>query len=228
MIRGRLGLFAKAPCAGRVKTRMSPPLSAEQAAGLYDAMLTDVLHASAEAARRLALEPVLYFDPPEARSVFAARVPEAFALRAQRGPSLAARMAEAFRTAEIEGAPFLLLRGSDSPALDADHLREAIDRLEGGADVVLTPDQAGGYAMIGMKRHHPTLFEVVLSTATVLNETLSRSERAGLRSWLTRPTFDLDVSSDLRALDALPPEKSSVLCPHTVACVRSLRSLVVL
>ncbi|MEZ4332096.1 MAG: TIGR04282 family arsenosugar biosynthesis glycosyltransferase [Myxococcota bacterium] len=228
MIRGRLGIFAKAPGAGRVKTRLSPPLSAEQAARLYDAMLTDVLLASAEAARRLSLEPVVYFDPPDARSHFEARVPDGFALREQVGPTLAERMAEAFRTAEVEGVPLLLLRGTDSPALDVAHCREAIDRLDRGADVVLTPDQGGGYALIGMKKHHPTLFGIALSTPTVLIETLSRSEKAGIQVRLTRATFDLDVAADLRALDALSPEESSVLCPHTVACVRSLRSLSVL
>lgn len=228
MTRGRLGIFAKAPRAGRVKTRLCPPLSLEQAAALYDALLADVLAASAEAARRLRLEPVLYFDPPDARGLFEARVPDGFRLAPQVGPTLAARMAAAFIGTETEGRPLMLLRGSDSPALDAELLEEALARLDRGADLVLTPDQGGGYALIGMKRHHPSLFEVALSTPTVLNETLSRAQAAGLRASLTRPTFDLDVAADLAALDALPAKKSSVICPRTVAFVASMRSRAVL
>ena len=49
--RGWLSVFAKAPRPGRVKTRLVPPLSPEQAAALYDAMLADVLRASADFAR---------------------------------------------------------------------------------------------------------------------------------------------------------------------------------
>lgn len=228
MSRGRLGVFAKAPRAGRVKTRLVPPLSLEQAARLYDALLSDVLVASAEAAQRLDLEPVLYFDPPDARSGFEARVPPGFRLLPQVGPGLAERMAHAFAEAEAAGCPLMLLRGSDSPALDLARLEAALAALEGGADVVMTPDQGGGYALIGMKKHHPSLFAIAMSTSTVLNETMSRAQAAGLRIASTEASFDLDVASDLRALDALPPEKASVLCPRTVRFVASLRALGVL
>ncbi|MFO0689468.1 MAG: TIGR04282 family arsenosugar biosynthesis glycosyltransferase [Myxococcota bacterium] len=228
MRRGRLAVFAKAPRPGRVKTRLTPVLSPEQAAAFYEAMLADVLVASLDFASRLGLEPCLYFDPPEARAELAARAPEGFGLRAQRGADLAERMANAFAEAHASGCPALLLRGSDSPALGLELVEEALVRLEAGADLVLTPDQGGGYALIGMKEPRAALFELRLSTATVLDETLARARDLGLRAERTPATFDLDLPSDLARLDALPPDRSSDLCPRTVGFHRSLRRIGVL
>lgn len=234
MRRGRLSVFAKAPRPGRVKTRLTPVLSPEQAAAFYDAMLADVLVASLDFARRLELEPFLHFDPPEAREDFAVRAPQGYALVAQRGPGLAERMANAFsdafgaRDAVEGGCGALLLRGSDSPGLDFETVEEALVRLEGGADLVLTPDQGGGYALIGMKKPHRMLFELRLSTESVLAETLDRARRLGLEVGLTRPSFDLDVPADLARLDALPPARSLDLCPRTVGFRETLHRIGVL
>ena len=47
--RGALLLFAKAPEPGRVKTRLVPPWSPEQAAGFFSCLLDDALEARAHA-----------------------------------------------------------------------------------------------------------------------------------------------------------------------------------
>ncbi|MBK7949653.1 MAG: glycosyltransferase [Deltaproteobacteria bacterium] len=217
-----------------MKTRLTPVLSSEQAAAFYDAMLADVLVASLDFARRLELEPFLHFDPPEAREELAVRAPQAYALVPQRGPGLAERMANAFsdafeaRGAVEVGCPALLLRGSDSPGLDFETVEEALTRLEAGADLVLTPDQGGGYALIGMKNPHPSLFELTLSTESVLDETLDRARALGLAVAQTRPSFDLDVPADLARLDALPPARSLDLCPRTVRFRETLHRIGVL
>ena len=62
---GVLVVFAKAPRPGEVKTRMCPPLTPEQAADFYAAMLDDVLEATAEFAPRLGLAPVLAVHPAQ-------------------------------------------------------------------------------------------------------------------------------------------------------------------
>ncbi|MBY0401659.1 glycosyltransferase [Myxococcota bacterium] len=211
-----------------MKTRMTPPLSPEQAAGLYAAMLGDVLDASLEFARRLELEPFLHFDPPDAREAIASLAPPGYRREPQRGLGLAERMANAFSEAAESGCGCLLLRGSDSPALDFEIVEEALTRLEAGADLVLTPDQGGGYALIGMKEPHLGLFEIRLSTDSVLAETLARARSLGLVAATTRASFDLDVGADLARLDALPPLRSSVLCPHTVEFLGRLHRIGVL
>lgn len=223
MSRGWLAVFAKAPRPGRVKTRLSPPLSLEQAAALYDAMLSDVLTASFAFARRLDLDAVLYFHPPDARAELAARTPRGFRLLPQLGAGLAERMANAFVQASSEGAARVILRGSDSPGLEQGHVEDALARLDSGDDVVLTPDQSGGYAMIGLKEPRSELFEVVMSTRSVLEETLARARSLGLVASLTRPSFDLDQAADFPWIDGIAPARSSVLCPRTVEMVWILR-----
>ena len=65
MSRGAIVVFAKAPQPGRVKTRMTPPLTQQQAADLYAALLRDVLEATARFAADLSLVPVLAVHPRE-------------------------------------------------------------------------------------------------------------------------------------------------------------------
>jgi len=221
--RGWLAVFAKAPRPGRVKTRLSPPLSLDQAAALYDAMLSDVLEASFGFAGRLDLDPVLYFDPPDAHAELAARAPRGFRLLPQLGAGLAERMANAFVQASSEGVARVILRGSDSPGLEQGHLEDALARLDCGDDVVLTPDQSGGYALIALKEPRVELFEVVMSTRSVLEETLARARSLGLVASLTRPSFDLDQAADFPWIDGIAPARSSVLCPRTVEMIWTLR-----
>jgi uncharacterized protein len=224
--RGRLAVFAKAPQPGRVKTRLCPPLTFEQAASLYAAMLDDVLEASAGFARTLGLEAWLHFEPAPARAELAARAPSTYQLEPQLGPELASRMANAFARAAEAGCERMLLRGSDSPGLDFETVVEALEHLDAGADLVLTPDQGGGYALIGLKKPRTPLFEVAMSTMSVLDETLARARALGLSTALTRTSFDIDRAADLARVEALPAERSSVLCPRTVESIRALRASV--
>ena len=222
MSRGWLIVFAKAPRPGLVKTRMSPPLSLDQCAELYDAMLVDVLEASAGFAVSLDLIPVLAFHPPDAVSELIGRAPPGFRLQIQHGVDLGERMANAFAEAAAAGAPRVLLRGSDSPGLERSVFEEAMSRLDAGDDLVLTPDQSGGYAMIGMRSPHPALFEPAMSTGEVMEQTLSIAGSLGLRSSITTPAFDLDTVEDFRCFDVLSPAQLSDLCPRTVKLISTL------
>ena len=223
MTRGWLIVFAKAPRPGLVKTRMAPPLNLGQAARLYEAMLADVLDASARFAAALDLEAVLAFHPPDAVAEMIGRTPPGFRLQVQRGVGLAERMANAFAEAAAAGAPFAILRGSDSPGLEKAHIEAATLHLDGSADVVLTPDGSGGYAVVGQRAPDPRIFDVPMSTDDMVDQTVARCEALGLRIHQTKPTFDLDEAGDLTALDAWPQERSSDLCPRTVEAIADLR-----
>ena len=223
MTRGWLIVFAKAPRPGLVKTRMSPPLSLDQATKLYEAMLADVLHASAGFAAEFDLEAVLAFHPPDAVGEMIARVPSAFRLQVQKGLGLADRMANAFAEASAAGAPFALLRGSDSPGLDRTHIEASTLRLAEGADVVLTPDGGGGYAMIGQGAADSRIFDVPMSTDDMIDRTVALCRDLGLAVHQTKATFDLDEIGDLTAFDTMTRERSLDLCPRTVEAIAELR-----
>ena len=147
--RGVVIVFARAPRPGLVKTRMTPPLSPTQAAELYAELLTDVLCATAELAAELELEPVVTALPPEARSEIARVAPAAFRVIGQRGGDLAERMEWAVREAAAAGAERILLRGSDSPVIDAKIAGGALAALD-AADVCVCPDRDGGYSLVGL------------------------------------------------------------------------------
>jgi rSAM/selenodomain-associated transferase 1 len=186
-----LALFAKAPQPGQVKTRLVPPLTPEQAAELYEAMLLDILdqHLGAE------MERALWYTPAEERGWFERAVPAGYRLLPQRGPDLAARMAELFRFHAAEGFDRIVLRGTDSPTLPVARVDQAFGELE-SSDLVLCPDRDGGYNLIGLRGACDPLFHLEMSTAGVLDQTLVRAAELGLRVWRLDPHYDVDTGDD--------------------------------
>lgn len=216
MAAGIVIVFAKRPQPGLVKTRMAPPLAQEIAAGLYAAMLDDVLAVTAEAAAALGLEPLLAVHPPDALREMAGRAPQAFRVVAQHGADLAARMTHAVAEAAAGGFDPILLRGSDSPALGAALLREAAERLA-YADLVASPDEDGGYNLVGMHRPNPGVFSHTMSVSSSLDEMLGRAARLGLRIERLSRGFDLDTVGDFALLAALRAGGTPLPCPRTLA-----------
>ena len=214
--RGALVVFAKQPRPGRVKTRMSPPLSSEQAAELAAAMLADVLDASAGFCAELGLAAVLAVDPPDACAALARGAPPAFRVVAQRGRDLSERMDRAARECAAAGAARILLRGSDSPALPGSSVAGVLRALD-AADVVACPDRDGGYSLIGLRRPVPGLFAHPMSTRSVLEDTFANARRLGLRTRLEAPGFDLDTAEDLRWLARQRAHVDPLLCRRTLA-----------
>ena len=145
-----LAVIAKAPVAGRSKTRLCPPCTPQQAAMLAEAALRDTLAAvrATPCARRVL---VLDGDP-------GAWLPEGFEILAQRGDGLGERLAAAF--ADIDDETFLV--GMDTPQLTPALLRAGLDALD-RHDAVLGDALDGGYWGIGLGpgvRHGPTPREV--------------------------------------------------------------------
>lgn len=214
-MRDALIVFAKQPRAGQVKTRLCPPLSPGQAAAFYAAMLDDVLEVSAEAAHRYDLEAVLEVTPESAVPEMRRRCPEGFRVLPQRGRDLSERMSRGLTAASARGAQRVLLRGSDSPALSAARIGEALLALS-AHELVLCPDRDGGYALIGLRGVAPDLFSHPMSTAHVLRDTLERARRAGLRSCLLEEGFDVDRIADLRWLAEARTAGRLSGCPRTL------------
>jgi rSAM/selenodomain-associated transferase 1 len=219
--RGWIVVFAKAPAAGRVKTRFSPPFTPAEAAAFYGCLLADVLEVTAQAAAALDLDAVLSVDPPDAAAALAAQAPAGVRAVAQHPGPLGERMTRAAHAAIAAGAPFVLLRGSDSPCLGEKTIRAAVEALD-RADVVLCPDRDGGFNLVGLSarvsaREIAHFFDHPMSTPTVLRETLARAARAGRESHLLPPGFDLDRFDDLRQLAAERHADAAALCPRTIA-----------
>jgi rSAM/selenodomain-associated transferase 1 len=132
-------VIAKAPVPGRVKTRLTPPLSATEAAQLAAAALYDTIDAAVATGAR-----VVVALAGHAGSLFAGHD---VAVIAQRGAGLDDRIANAFD--EVSG-PALLL-GMDTPQVDAELLTAALHALD-AHDAVLGPALDGGFWAIGVRR----------------------------------------------------------------------------
>ncbi len=212
MSRAVLALFAKAPVAGEVKTRLCPPLRPEQAAAFYEAMLRDVLERPAPGP---GIERALWFTPAGAREWFAAAAP-GYRLYVQRGATLPERMCALFHEHAAEGCRRIVLRGTDSPTLPDATVALAFAALE-RVPLVLCPDEDGGYNLIGLREPADELFDLELSTASVLEKTLERAAALGLAAECLPAHHDVDTFEDLARLR--PDERT----PRTARWLAELR-----
>ncbi len=196
--RPRLVLFAKAPQAGLVKTRLIPALGAQGAAALARHMLSHTLQ-QAIAARIGPVE--LCMSPaPQDPAWHGINVPDAVLRTAQGAGDLGQRMARAVQRVTTQHRQPVLLMGCDCPALTAAQLDGAARQLA-SHDAVLVPATDGGYVLIGLKAPCPEVFsQMCWSTSTVAAETLHRMAALDLRVWQDLPLHDIDEPADLAQL----------------------------
>jgi rSAM/selenodomain-associated transferase 1 len=199
----RLIVFARAPVLGRVKTRLAASIGAERALAVHQRLLATTL-ALAESAAADRRELRLHAEDPRAFDATAAPLVErGWRVGPQRGDDLGARMYEALISALADGdCPVLI--GSDCPSLRADDLQAAFDALR-DHDAVFAPAEDGGYALVGIARPLPLLFDAVpWGTSEVMAVTRTRIDAQGLRVATLRTVWDVDVEADLRRWDAGP------------------------
>lgn len=183
-----------------MKTRLSPPLTSDQAAGLHEAFVLDVVSAA---------QPVRgvtqwLSGAPSTTHPFFRALARRFRLRllTQTGDTLGERMASALRQALEAGATRVVLIGTDIPTLPTSIIRDAF-RLLRRSDVVLGPACDGGYYLIGLSQRVPPIFnEIPWGRSTVLETTLTRINRLGLRCRLLPFWYDVDTMPSLRLLTA--------------------------
>lgn len=203
-------VVAKEPRPGRTKTRMVPPLSHEQAADLYRCLLSDTLQVMQ---RVNGVQHVLAYAPPEAEPFFRRFVPPGFALIAQHGQNLGERLDHVLRAHLESGYGQVVVMNSDSPTLQPNYLQQAFEHLDRAeVDVVLGPTEDGGYYLIGLKRPCAALFDVEMSTPTVLQETLELARAQGLTCACLPAWYDIDNRQDLERL-----RRELAAQPHDVA-----------
>jgi rSAM/selenodomain-associated transferase 1 len=191
-----LGVFAKQPLAGKVKTRLASASSPAWAAEVAAAFLQDLLErVSGINARR-----ILAFAPDGAEAYFADLVQGRCQLARQHGGDLGQRMENFFAEAFRAGAPAVVLVGTDSPTVPTAYIEQAFTDLE-QADAVLGPAMDGGYYLIGCGRPAPVLFQdVPWGTGRVLEDAIARLAGTSLRLALLPPWYDVDTIDDWQML----------------------------
>jgi rSAM/selenodomain-associated transferase 1 len=191
-----MAVFAKAPVAGEVKTRLVPLLGPDGAARLHAALVRRALATAIQAG----IGPVELWCAPDDSHPFFARCAAEFGavLRTQEGDELGARMAHAFDAAFARKRSLVLI-GSDCPALKATDLQEAARALA-SHDAVLAPAEDGGYVLVALARRLPVFEGISWGGSNVMAQTRARLEAAGA-SWHALPTlWDVDRPEDYARL----------------------------
>jgi len=183
-------VIAKQPVPGRVKTRLVPPCTYEQAAVLAEAALADTLRAALLApARRRVL--VLDGSPGP-------WLPGGFDILAQCDGSLDERLAAAF--ASVDG-PALLI-GMDTPQVTPGLL--SVDWQ--AADAWFGPAADGGFWALGLREPDPALLRgVPMSTPVTGAVQRARLIAAGLRVADLPQLRDVDTAADAVAVARQAP-----------------------
>ncbi|QXE38892.1 DUF2064 domain-containing protein [Streptomyces sp. GMY02] len=205
-------VVAKAPVAGRVKTRLTPPFSAEEAARLAEASLVDTLHAvlAAPVRRR-----VLVLD-----GVPGAWLPAGIEVVPQSAGGLDERLAAAFGLCD---GPAVLV-GMDTPQLTPELLAPALapDAWD-GCDAWFGPAVDGGFWALGLAVPDPALLRgVPMSVPATGAVQRGRLTGAGLAVRDLPPLRDVDTARDAALVAAEAPDSrfAAALAGLTVAGVR--------
>ncbi len=177
-------VIAKRPVPGRVKTRLCPPLTPDDAAALAAAALTDTIAAVATAS---AATRMLCFDGD-----VTGWLPPGWRYHRQRPGGLDVRLAGALVAAE---GPAMVV-GMDTPQLDA----RLLDKFDAERfDACLGPTADGGYWTIGLRNPElapAALLGVPMSTEHTCADQLARLRSLGLSVQMLDELIDVDTIAD--------------------------------
>jgi rSAM/selenodomain-associated transferase 1 len=198
-----LAVMAKAPRAGKVKTRLAPALGFDGSAEINVCFLRDTTRNIAEVSAQGTAAGLVCYTPVGDEVAFDGLLPEGFALIAQRGDAFGERLLAAAEDILSCGFGAVCLIDSDSPTLPNVALLRAVEELVRPGDrIVLGGSDDGGYYLIGLKQPHAAPFErITWSTSTVYAETMERCSEAGLAVVELPTWYDVDDAATLAVLE---------------------------
>ena len=211
MTRRQLLVLAKAPVPGRVKTRLCPPCTPEQAAAVAAAALADTLDAGRRA------------TPVADRVAGRRRRPPGAARLARGRRSAATGSASGWPTRSPTprrpGTPSLLI-GMDTPQVTAGAADRRPPAGWATADAVLGPAEDGGWWALGLR--DPRHADGAARTYRCPRRTPARRpcaalRRRGLRVAPLPVLRDVDTAADAHAVAALCPAGSRFAAPSPQA-----------
>jgi len=206
LIPAQVVVIAKEPVPGRVKTRLTPPFTPEEAAALAEAALTDTLAAVAETtvARR-----VLALDGTPGPWL-----PAGFDVIGQRGAGLDERIAWAHCDARVTLPLPVVLIGMDTPQVTPGLLAAATEPLvDKTADATFGLAEDGGFWLLGLREVDPGLIlGVPMSQPDTGPRQLARLRQAGLRVTMLPELTDIDTVREAERVAAMTPGSRFAAC----------------
>ena len=205
-----IAVMAKAPLPGRCKTRLTPPLSPQQAAAMSAAFLRDITENMALAAQALPIARYVAYAPDGLAHCFDGILAEGTRLiladgRPEVPPGVAGFgrcLLHAVQALLAANHPAACVLNADSPTLPTGMLRRAARILLAPGDrAVLGPAEDGGYYLLGMKHCHAGLFTGIdWSTDRVADQTRERAREIGLELVELPSWYDVDDAASLERL----------------------------
>ena len=191
--------MAKAPVAGRVKTRLCPPCSPAEAAEIAEAALADTLEAVAGSAADRRIVALDGAPGPW--------LPPGFEVVPQAAGPFDVRLTAAWTAA---GGPGVQI-GMDTPQVTPALLDDALGRLDGHpAALGLAAD--GGWWALALRRPEPRAFAgIPMSTSRTGGDQLARLRSLGHDVALLPTLVDLDTTADLEAVSAGPRTRETAV-----------------
>jgi uncharacterized protein len=215
-----IAIMAKAPSAGRVKTRLSPLLNPREAMDLGRCFLSDMTANLAQVAQGARVDPFIAFAPAGSEAAFDAIVAPGTGFVLADGSraappgvvGLGLCLLQATASLFDAGYGAVALLSADSPTLPTSLLLEAARLLLVPHDrVVIGPSIDGGYYLIGIRRTHAELFQAIdWSTEQVAEQTRQRALGLGLEVLDLDVWYDVDDAHSLqRLVHELAPDQAA-------------------
>jgi rSAM/selenodomain-associated transferase 1 len=205
-----IAVMAKAPQPGRSKTRLTPRLSPDQAAGLSAAFLRDITENISAAARIERIDGFIAYAPAGTEALFDGHLAFGTGLILADGTPSMPDDVEGFGRCLLQAIDTLLRQGysaavvlnSDSPTLPTEYLVRTAALLAAPGDrAILGPAEDGGYYLLGLKKTHAHMFaDITWSSEHVAAQTRARAAEIGLELVELPAWYDVD---DAEALDRL-------------------------
>ena len=211
-------VLAKAPVPGRVKTRLTPPLTADQAAGIAAAALEDTFCAVLGATRSSGTVAVFDGDPSP-------WVPPGVTAIAQSDGGLDRRLPAAFGDVHALRGADMVLVAMDTPQVTAKMIDEAIDALaRPDVDAVFGPAHDGGYWLIGLRalRRGESSYDALFHDVPMSTDRTGAAQRDRLLScgWRVHDVGqlrDIDTIDDIIAVTSTEPRLAVTRRWHEIA-----------
>lgn len=198
-----VAIICKTPISGLSKTRLSPPLRPDECAAISACFIRDLSATIADLTQDGDAVGYAVYTPIGSEAALRRLLPESFRLLPQGEGDLGARLLKGTHDLLAEGHRGAILVNSDSPTLPKPILRQAVDAVRAGDNVVLSPAFDGGYTLIGLSRPHARLFaDIPWSTSTVYQLTLERAREVGVPVVNVPGWYDVDDAQSFRMLEA--------------------------
>ena len=190
-------IMAKEPKVGATKTRLCPPLTHEDAARLYEALLRDTIDSMG---RLDHIDLAIAITPPESKPFFERISPPRTLLLPVTCLDIGDCLNRVLNQLLELGYQKAIALNADGPTVPLSFVEKGFEHLE-KHDLVFGPSEDGGYYMVGLTSNHPEIFEgVAWSTPKVMGQTIAIAKETNLRYTLTPSWYDVDTEADIERL----------------------------